>query len=629
MIFLITIGFWILQALKDCYAFFIFACGYCGFLWFRFKKVNACIIFVLLACISLFPINQCEYPRPGLYRVYEVKNNYVLARNNKGVDVMVYGIDDPSYYDVYSLSHFKKITSQNNVGVFNFASYINKKGVYYSCYASGKDLVERETNLKSRLFLAIKRLNHPIAMKILYGWNVEDGDFINRLGMPILAFLSMLQQRLRRYSWGDLVSFLIGCFFLMCFSMPLSLLRWLCFHLAKMIWKDWKYAFSFSFFLFWLLQPQSVWDFTFVFPTLMSFCSHWIVDKNVRYIANKFILFCCMLLYFHKIDWIAFFLFPVLRKLYASMIVLLIPSFFFKGLQKVWNIFSLIPSLEWHYLPGFLFCVGIAWFMFGLLKSKKQTCYKAMLACLCLCFFQPFLDPTFSVYMIDIGQGDCTLIVEPFLKSAVMIDVGQNLHRYNVELFVEPFLKQKHISHLDALIVTHNDFDHSGGVESLQSRIPIDTIIKTSQEKVPVSYPFYSLLPKRTISDENSKSIINYFSYDCLDYLWTGDAGIAEELAMLEQYDLKNVDVLKLGHHGSKTSSCFEFLDATRPILGLVSAGENNRYGHPDSNVMKNCHDLGIHTLATKDVGMIQIKTWHRLAYFKTANHLLGNLMAY
>ena len=103
--------------------------------------------------------------------------------------------------------------------------------------------------------------------------------------------------------------------------------------------------------------------------------------------------------------------------------------------------------------------------------------------------------------------------------------------------------------------------------------------------------------------------------------------GMQGLLALLDLYNLEDVDVLKPGYHGSKTSSCFEFLDATRPALGLVSAGENNRYGHPDSNVMKDCHDLGIHVLETKDVGMIQIKSWYRFAYLKTANGLWGCLI--
>ena len=247
-----------------------------------------------------------------------------------------------------------------------------------------------------------------------------------------------------------------------------------------------------------------------------------------------------------------------------------------------------------------------------------------MIFCLGLIVTEPYMDPFFSVYMIDIGQGDCSLIVEPFHKSAIMIDVGQNLYHDNVELFVKPFLQQKHIDHLDALIVTHDDFDHSGGVEALQAAIPIKKIIRSHDEIVPVDYPIYSLLPVRKTSDENSKSIVSYFVYDDVHFLWTGDAGIDIEQQILKQYDLKNVDILKLGHHGSKTSSSFEFLDATRPVLGLVSAGEKNRYGHPDSNVMAHCHQLGIHTLATKDVGMIEIKTWHPIAFFHTENGLFG-----
>ena len=537
---------------------------------------------------------------------------------------MVYGIENPSFYDVYELNHFERIRGQKNIGLFSFEEYMAKQNIFYSSYSSDSKLIERDNGIKSRLFLWMKGKNNPFVLKILYGIQAE--DFMNRLGMPILAFLSMVEKFLKKYKYADLIVFLMGLLFLMFFSMPLSLLRWLCFKWVKMWHLSWKHTFVLGFFLFYLIEPHHMSDFVFVFPTLLSLNYHLQPNSKIR---SRFILFCCMIVYFKKIDLFLFFMFPIIRNLYALSMLMIVPSLLFPQLTNIWSVFQFVPTMEWYYTPNFIFFIVLFFYVMFLFWNQKKRSIQMMLLSGILCFVGPYMNPCFSVYMIDIGQGDCTLLVEPFLKSAIMIDVGQNLYHDNVELFVAPFLNQLHINKLDALIVTHDDFDHSGGVESLQKAIPIKKVIRSHTEPVPVNYPMYSLLPNRDISDENSKSIVSYFVYDDVHYLWTGDAGIGIEEQLLKTYKLNEVDILKLGHHGSKTSSSFEFLDALRPTLALVSAGYNNRYGHPDSNVMANCHQLGIHTLATKDVGMIAIHSWHQFAFFRTANQLFGWLQVH
>jgi competence protein ComEC len=102
-----------------------------------------------------------------------------------------------------------------------------------------------------------------------------------------------------------------------------------------------------------------------------------------------------------------------------------------------------------------------------------------------------------------------------------------------------------------------------------------------------------------------------------------GDAGVDVEYDLMKKYHL-NADVLKLGHHGSKTSSSYDFLDTVRPKIGLVSAGLHNRYGHPSSQVISRCHSLGIHTLDTKEVGMIRLCTFHGFMWMETASGLMS-----
>lgn len=283
-----------------------------------------------------------------------------------------------------------------------------------------------------------------------------------------------------------------------------------------------------------------------------------------------------------------------------------------------------LPSLVINYAPGFLFIIVIFWLVYEIYNDHRFI----YLLCICLImiFCSNYLNPFFNVYMLDIGQGDCTLIVEPFMRSAVMIDCGQNLYRDNVEEIIDPFLKAHHISKLDALILTHEDFDHSGGLEALKEKVEIKQIVQTSNQKIDVDYPFFSLLEDRKSNNENDNSIISYFIYDGIQYLWTGDAGIEIEEQFMKAYSELEVDVLKLGHHGSSTSSSYAFLKEIQPQLGLISVGANNRYGHPDNEVISNCDKLNIDLLMTKDVGMIHIFTFKGIAFFRTQTGLFGIL---
>lgn len=103
-----------------------------------------------------------------------------------------------------------------------------------------------------------------------------------------------------------------------------------------------------------------------------------------------------------------------------------------------------------------------------------------------------------------------------------MIDCGQNLYRDNVERIIMPFLENKNIHAIDTLILTHDDFDHNGGYESLKDKIEIKQVIEDSNDKVNVDYPFYLLLSEREAKDTNDSSIISYFTYDHFTYLFMG-----------------------------------------------------------------------------------------------------------
>ncbi len=255
---------------------------------------------------------------------------------------------------------------------------------------------------------------------------------------------------------------------------------------------------------------------------------------------------------------------------------------------------------------------------------KYQT--RRMLQILILLCLYPFiwkLDPFFHVYQLDVGQGDAAVIVEPFQKSVIMIDAAGRFNHDNASDIYLPFLSSRQIYKLDALIISHSDFDHNGAVDSLKAKIPIATLITQSEETFSCHYAFELLLPNRTLlnEEENDKSLICAFRYDGFQYLWTGDASKAIEKQLLEHYSLQ-ADIVKLGHHGSKTSSDGNFLRALQPSLALISSGYQNRYDHPNLEVLIQLNRLGIDRLNTADHGGVHLFSFHHLLGIETADGL-------
>lgn len=613
ILFYLVCGFWGLVCLHDIYwiGFFSFVLGI--FFYLRFKKKGILflwLLFSLWACCLTFKPNKPA--QPGEYTIVSIKSNYAIAKNKSGT-IVLYGIDNPNFDEVYQVSSLEKITNLKNLHQFSFADYLGKDQITYCANVKVQDYIKSKHSIKSKLYSRVK--NNPVLLANLYGIQTKQNDALIQLGLPIIMVYYFLFYQLKKVldeKKVHLVLILLLMVYGACFIYTISLVRFICFQIAKYFFKDWHSVLAFSMFFFLSMLPWHSLDFAFVFPLAYRLCFYYVTDPNKRWIAQKATLLICQFVYFHQVDLVLFLFFNIYRKIQLWNVLL---AFFKVSIPYVnqW-----IGKFCFHYVPGILFFLVLFWF----LQSKKKTLF--VLLC-CLPFIQTYADPFFHVYMFDIGQGDCTLIVEPFKRSAVMIDCGQNLYRDNIKDIVLPVLEDLQIHSLTALICTHDDFDHSGGKEELMKSIPVKQYITNREDQPNVSYPFYSLLPERDAKDENDESIVSYFTYDQTHYLWMGDASVDVERQILSQYKL-DVDVLKLGHHGSNTSSSYTFLDKLRPKLGLVSVGRKNRYGHPSNTVISNCHDLGIEVLETKDVGMIHIFSFRNWTFFETATHLVGRI---
>ena len=242
-----------------------------------------------------------------------------------------------------------------------------------------------------------------------------------------------------------------------------------------------------------------------------------------------------------------------------------------------------------------------------------------------------------QVTFIDVGQGDSILITTPFPRKVYLIDTGGKLNfsgkkiTPQVNRITLPLLKAQGINQIDGLFVSHQDADHVGDVGPLLEQIKVKKLYmakgllnnpsfckriagKTSQTKLvellagmQIKEPkinFQVVYPFKPGEGKNEDSLSLTFELAHKRWLFTGDLGQDGEKEIAANYPLK-VDYFKLGHHGSKTSSNPDFLKAISPSMVFISAGRNNRFGHPHQETLSTLRSLRIPWASTQDCGMI------------------------
>ena len=223
-----------------------------------------------------------------------------------------------------------------------------------------------------------------------------------------------------------------------------------------------------------------------------------------------------------------------------------------------------------------------------------------------------YFDPTIKVSYLDVGQGDSIFIKYPYNKSNILIDTGGLLNsNYSViSNKTIPYLKSIGIYKINYLILSHGDYDHMGEAINLINSFKVDKVIfncgtHNNLEKKLINVldkkkiKYYSCIKELSIdnnklyflqtkeyNNENDNSNVIYTEFNNYKFLFMGDAGIDKEKDILKKYNLKDIDFLKVGHHGSATSSSEEFIHSTNPKYSLISVGKNNRYGHPKETIL-------------------------------------------
>lgn len=234
-----------------------------------------------------------------------------------------------------------------------------------------------------------------------------------------------------------------------------------------------------------------------------------------------------------------------------------------------------------------------------------------------------------SIHMIDVGQGDSILVQTPTNKN-ILIDGGDE----DSGNIVTSYLKHKKIKTIDIIISTHPDSDHIGSLDNVVKKFNVSSIYMPEQSTSSESYQnlinsctdknlsiqylykddilnidnninIYVLSPSYIQEESNLNSIVFELTFNNNSFLFMGDAEESIEKEILHSFELNNINFIKIGHHGSNSSSSLEFIKRINPDIAAISCGYKNQYGHPHKEVLNNLKQNHVSIYRTDKIGDI------------------------
>ena len=402
-----------------------------------------------------------------------------------------------------------------------------------------------------------------------------------------------------------------------------------------------------------ILNPYIIYNIGFLFSFSISFTLIKFKDmitgdfmiKNIKtsllsffvsmpILINNFfkVNFLSIILNIIYIPFVSYILFPL------CLITILFPFFdsftyfvinFFETITKF---FSSINLLTFSITKMNIILVIIYYFIFlWIIKSNDKIKKKIIIVFIFIVFI--INNNTIvnnEVHFLDVGQGDSTLIR---IKSKnILIDTGGNINFNISKNVLIPYFRSSGVKKIDYLILTHGDYDHMGEAINLVENFKVEKVIFNCGpyndlenelievlDKKKIKYYSYikelnvdnnklHFLQTKEYDNENENSNVIYTKLNGYKFMFMGDAGVEKEKDILEKYNVSKIDVLKIGHHGSKTSSDKNFIDEMNPKYSVISVGKNNRYGHPNKEVLNNLDNSKIYRTDINGSIMFKVK---------------------
>lgn len=614
-----------------------------AFVLYRFNKK----IFIAGIVSSLIGVGL-SFIRPQFDKaeysgiVEEVKENYFII--NSTFEKLYVGEKSHPYEigDILTISGTKSELDFNVIeSSFDFKLYLNNKGVYSQIYPKSIE-VKFKTPLRINSFKKEYLSHFSINSKALIG------SFLFSMGSDIEVYDDMKALHLNRLLSASgfylavlytVLSFLLSRFIkkekildaillvlfipILILAFPrfvvikfvfLKLLRWINNHLLK---KKFSYLelISFSGIFFLIINPfyayQTGFLLTYLIPISALFSRN--SFKGYKPIYQKVIVSGLILIefipfalsFYHEVSifsvlfqlilspfFIIYYLFSLLALTHIPIYSLI--NGYGDFLTQAINFFSKINVViyggEITNLKILLLEVTFFIFVYFLAIRFKPLIYGSTAIMLLANFFNFVpIEALFNdyVYFINVGQGDATLIRRKDI--AILIDTGGNKYQDIAKESLIPFFKKNKIYDIDLLITTHDDFDHSGAVDSLINNFTVKEYVK-DYKSFPINIGDFTLtnynIYPELWNEDNDKSLVIGFKTRQYNCLIMGDAPKKIENKIILDNKSIPCDILKVGHHGSKYSTSDTFIKYLSPRVGIISCGRKNSYGHPHKEVI-------------------------------------------
>ena len=564
-------------------------------------------------------------------------------------------------------THPKNATIPNN---FDYQKYLYNNHIFYIMYAKELKILKKNQNIiyEIKKYILNKTNNYKnkgylnafiIGDKTdLEFYETYQNNGISHLfalsGMHISMLSLIIYKLVNRFKHKDLIVIIFLLFYVTLTNFSASILRTIVFFIILKLNKkldlniSTKNTLIITLSIIMIYNPLIVFDIGFQYSGLVTFgliVSTKYYKKN--YFYNLFITSFIALLFsipvtlynnyelnllsilnnLINVPLITFIIYPL--SLLAFTLKFLEPIYnltinlleFINNLSSIFSLNIIVPKVHIiFYLIYYLFI-----YLYTQSNNKKFI----LVACLYLLSFKlkPFIDHNNYVYYLDVGQGDSSLII--YNDDVAMIDTG-GTSNYNVSSESIKLLKSLGYSHIDYLILTHGDLDHMGDSIYLINNYKVKNVVLNNDsfnelesnlikelknkkikyyqnvEKIPISNNIITILNTEGYDNENDNSNVIYMELNNYKFMFMGDAGVDKEKDILERFNISNIDVLKVGHHGSKTSSSKSFINKIKPKYSIISVGKNNRYGHPNKEVLNNLDHSKIYR--TDEDGSIMFK---------------------
>ncbi len=488
-------------------------------------------------------------------------------------------------------------------------------------------------------------------------------------GMHITMFAKILNIILKKLSLNEEKKFLIISFFLCCYLLLVgfspSILRGVLFYIFFTLNKIYYFyikpvnLYIFILGVCLLINPNFIFDVGFWYSFLISLAlilySFKLQSKN--FVISLFKVSFLSFIVSIPISLFNFYQINILSIFYNILFVPLISVIIFpcalisslvKPIRPIFNFLIIILEnlslflnkisfgklifKRLNMIVYIIYLVIIILFLFW----KRKLLLKLFFILLIFHFMIPLFSNNIYIKMLDIGQGDSILL--HFNKKSILIDTGGVYSYKNNEAdgkifynIILPAFKSLGIGKLDYLIITHGDADHMGEAIQLIENFKVEVVIFNCGEYNNLEKKLIKVLEKKKIkyyscikelnidknklyflqtkeyNNENDNSNVIYTEIEGYRFLFMGDAGVLKEKDILDTYDISKIDVLKVGHHGSRTSTSELFLKRINPQIALISAGRDNKFNHPHDEVLKLLNKYKVKVFSTKEFGSITI----------------------